>query len=285
MDTDEGYKVLYEDGKYFVKGENVVIVDGQVTEYTNANDIEVDKLTYKRTFSDEMLGKWQTLFVPFEIPVATLTEMGYEVAYYNDFRETLDDDLQPIEDKSVIELIKIKKGALKAGFPYAIKPKTAESLEMNLVLTNVTLKSTVATESIECSSAFKRFTFYGTYAKGTKFDFTSNNETPVYAMNKTGAMQAMSETAKLGAFRVYMTITMKNGEPYIQTPEQAARASLISVRVIGEEDENGATIIYDVVEDSLNNNGNDFIYDLQGRRVSEPKKGGIYIKNGKKILY
>ena len=50
-----------------------------------------------------------------------------------------------------------------------------------------------------------------------------------------------------------------------------------------EEDENGATIIYDVVEDSLN--GDDFIYDLQGRRVSEPKKGGIYIKNGKKILF
>ena len=68
-------------------------------------------------------------------------------------------------------------------------------------------------------------------------------------------------------------------------------ASLLLMRqmdatgLCGEEDENGATIIYDVVEDSLNNNGNDFIYDLQGRRVSEPKKGGIYIKNGKKILF
>ena len=39
------------------------------------------------------------------------------------------------------------------------------------------------------------------------------------------------------------------------------------------------------IGDGKNNNGNDFIYDLQGRRVSEPKKGGIYIKNGKKILF
>ena len=29
----------------------------------------------------------------------------------------------------------------------------------------------------------------------------------------------------------------------------------------------------------------DFIFDLQGRRVSEPQKGGIYIVNGKKILF
>ena len=67
--------------------------------------------------------------------------------------------------------------------------------------------------------------------------------------------------------------------------EPAAPMNSMRITVRGEEDENGATIIYDVVEDSLNNNGNDFIYDLQGRRVSEPKKGGIYIKNGKKILF
>ena len=27
------------------------------------------------------------------------------------------------------------------------------------------------------------------------------------------------------------------------------------------------------------------IYDLQGRRVSNPVKGGIYIVNGKKVYY
>jgi hypothetical protein len=244
----------------------------------------IKTLTYKRTFTTKMQGKWQTLYVPFEIPVSELTAMGYDVAYFNDFRETIDANGDIVPGKSVIEMVKINGGTLKANYPYVIRAKTVEALEMNLVLNDVTLYSTTGEkESLECSSAFKRFTFYGTYKKGTRADFTGNNNTPVYAMNPSGGMQAMSETAILGAFRVYMTITMKNGEPYIQTPEQAANASIIPLRLIGEEDENGATIIYDVVEDSLN--GDDFIYDLQGRRVSEPKKGGIYIKNGKKILY
>ena len=280
-----GYFVKYADGVYSVCGE-IVLVDGELTEYTNATDMAIKTLTYKRTFQEKMLGKWQTLYVPFEIPVSELTAMGYDVAYFNDFRETIDANGDIVPGKSVIEMVKINGGTLKANYPYVIRAKTVESLEMNLVLNDVTLYSTTGEkESLECSSAFKRFTFYGTYKKGTRADFTGNNNTPVYAMNPTGGMQAMSETAKLGAFRVYMTITMKNGEPYIQTPEQAANASIIPLRLIGEEDENGATIIYDVVEDNLNNNGDDFIYDLQGRRVSEPKKGGIYIKNGKKILF
>ena len=283
--TLPGYFVKYADGVYSVCGE-IVLVDGELTEYTNATDMAIKTLTYKRTFQEKMLGKWQTLYVPFEIPVSELTAMGYDVAYFNDFRETIDANGDIVPGKSVIEMVKINGGTLKANYPYVIRAKTVESLEMNLVLNDVTLYSTTGEkESLECSSAFKRFTFYGTYKKGTRADFTGNNNTPVYAMNPTGGMQAMSETAKLGAFRVYMTITMKNGEPYIQTPEQAANASIIPLRLIGEEDENGATIIYDVVEDNLNNNGDDFIYDLQGRRVSEPKKGGIYIKNGKKILF
>ena len=283
--TLPGYFVKYADGVYSVCGE-IVLVDGELTEYTNATDMAIKTLTYKRTFQEKMLGKWQTLYVPFEIPVSELTAMGYDVAYFNDFRETIDANGDIVPGKSVIEMVKINGGTLKANYPYVIRAKTVEALEMNLVLNDVTLYSTTSEkESLECSSAFKRFTFYGTYKKGTRADFTGNNNTPVYAMNPTGGMQAMSETGKLGAFRVYMTITMKNGEPYIQTPEQAANASIIPLRLIGEEDENGATIIYDVVEDNLNNNGDDFIYDLQGRRVSEPKKGGIYIKNGKKILF
>ena len=281
--TLPGYFVKYVDGVYTVCGE-IVLVDGELTEYTNATDMAIKTLTYKRTFTTKMQGKWQTLYVPFEIPVSELTAMGYDVAYFNDFRETIDANGDIVPGKSVIEMVKINGGTLKANYPYVIRAKTVEALEMNLVLNDVTLYSTTGEkESLECSSAFKRFTFYGTYKKGTRVDFTGNNNTPVYAMNPSGGMQAMSETANLGAFRVYMTITMKNGEPYIQTPEQAANASIIPLRLIGEEDENGATIIYDVVEDSLN--GDDFIYDLQGRRVSEPKKGGIYIKNGKKILF
>ena len=45
----------------------------------------------------------------------------------------------------------------------------------------------------------------------------------------------------------------------------------------------GLTAIEPVVE-SIEREGDDAIYALQGRRIAEPQKGSIYIKNGKKFL-
>ena len=45
----------------------------------------------------------------------------------------------------------------------------------------------------------------------------------------------------------------------------------------------GLTDIEPVVE-SIERDGDNAIYDLQGRRITEPQKGSIYIKNGKKFL-
>ena len=57
---------------------------------------------------------------------------------------------------------------------------------------------------------------------------------------------------------------------------------LQEMRVAGEESEDGSTIIYDVENDVQTV---DYIYDLQGRRVLEPQKGGLYIINGKKVIF
>ena len=45
----------------------------------------------------------------------------------------------------------------------------------------------------------------------------------------------------------------------------------------------GLTAIEPVIE-TVEREGDDAIYDLQGRRIAEPQKGSIYIKNGKKYL-
>ena len=54
------------------------------------------------------------------------------------------------------------------------------------------------------------------------------------------------------------------------------------MRVVGEEGEDGTTQIYDVEVDAEQTF--DGIFDLQGRRVLEPQKGGLYIINGKKVV-
>ena len=47
---------------------------------------------------------------------------------------------------------------------------------------------------------------------------------------------------------------------------------------------NGETTSIENTWDVTGHNGDNAVYDLQGRRVLEPKKGGIYIKNGKKYF-
>ncbi|MBR3896326.1 MAG: hypothetical protein IKJ42_04805, partial [Bacteroidaceae bacterium] len=59
-------------------------------------------------------------------------------------------------------------------------------------------------------------------------------------------------------------------------PSQAAALRTISINVDGEE---GTTAI----DNSIFNNGETVVYDLQGRRVENPAKG-IYIVNGKKVV-
>ncbi len=51
----------------------------------------------------------------------------------------------------------------------------------------------------------------------------------------------------------------------------------ISIRVNGD----GTTSIDDAV---LTTDKEAVVYDLSGRRVSVPQKGGVYIMNGKKVV-
>ena len=129
---------------------------------------------------------------------------------------------------------------------------------------------------VECSSVTKKFEFFGNYKKGTRLDIVGSNDIPFYVMS-SGEMKQLNYGSSLGAFRFYMVATMKDGSPYYA--DMAAKS--IAVRVVGEENEDGTTTIYDVPEEVETE---DMIFDLHGRRVLETEKGGIYIKNGKKFI-
>ena len=55
------------------------------------------------------------------------------------------------------------------------------------------------------------------------------------------------------------------------------------MRLVGEESEDGITVIYDVDMDGAQEA--DCIYDLYGRRILKPQEGCIYIVNGKKVMF
>ena len=201
----------------------------------------------------------------------------FDVAYINDVRRTDSDDDGEL-DKFSMEIIYIHGGnangsakTLKANYPYFIRSKSGVA-EMEITLTNAKV---YAKENVfDCTTMTEKFEIKGNYHQIPSDKFGEND----YVVGG-GVWGNITAGYPLNPFRFYMTKSSRYED------EPAAPMQSMRIIVCGEEDENGATIIYDVVEDSLNNNGNDFIYDLQGRRVSEPKKGGIYIKNGKKILF
>ena len=81
------------------------------------------------------------------------------------------------------------------------------------------------------------------------------------------------QTAGLNPFRAYLTIIPRAG-----TPVNAPALRCIGIRVKGE----GTT---GIEHSETGNHGSASVYDLMGRRVMEPQKGGVYVVNGKKMVW
>ena len=252
----------------------ITLIDGQFSEYTNDKDQDVDYIYYQRTLSSkkDSDGKyvWQAFYLPFEIPMSKLVGK-YEVTYINDVRQS-DSNGDGEIDGAVVEQIRIVRDnvTLKANYPYLIRPLTEEARNFVISLEDATLYKAQEVK-YECSSIHTQFFFTGNVST-----LDNNALMTKYALSG-GKWQFGLNSMK--PFRIYIEIRPKD------SGEAAWIASdnyTIGMRVAGEEDETGATIIYDVVNDAQTV---DYIYDLQGRRVLEPKKGGLYIINGKKVIF
>lgn len=265
-------KMILGDG-----GEVTVIADGNYTHYENLEEKVVGTLAYTRTLNNT----WNALYVPFQIELTEDFLANYDVAYINDVRSYDRNDDGELDDWDV-EIIKIKQTnkKLEANYPYVIRPKNDEAVNLNITQRYVTLHST-APENLKgmtCSSAFKQYAVKGVYAKTVSAELDGGNY--VYAINTKGEWQKMGLEASLVPFRLYLTMANRDGSPLAPT-EITAQA--IRMRLVGEENGDGTTVIYDL--EVMEEQDTDRIYDLQGRRVLEPKKGNLYIINGKKVIF
>ena len=244
---------------------SVTIVDGEFDVADYAIGIkEVEELTYTRTLPNTL---WNALYVPFEIPVASISE-DYDVAYINDIH-SFDKDQDGVIEAMEMEIIKISSGTLKANYPYLIRAKNDDAKAVNLVLEDAVLHPALC-KSIDCSSMFTTFTIHGTYE-----DTPAEDLTGCYAISTTGAWQELAEETTLKACRLYLEMAARDGSPV-----KMDAAPEIRIRVAGEDSE--ATAIEEVGAADAEEN---VIFDLMGRRVAAPAKGQIYIVNGKKVLF
>ena len=252
------------------------IVDGTCNEFNNPQT-RIGRLIYTRTLNNA----WNALYVPFQIELTEEFLANYDVAYINDVRSYDQDDDGDIDDWSV-EIVKIKKlTKLKANHPYVIRPKNDEAMNLSISRIYETLYSSNADKqmTVTCSSAYKQYEVKGLYSK-TESAYLDNRNY-VYAINKKGEWQKMDLSTSLLPFRIYLTMANKDGSP-VAVDEMPAHS--IRMRVVGEEDEDGTTVIYDV-ETTEGEQEENVIYDLQGRRVFEPKAGSFYIINNKKVVF
>ena len=121
------------------------------------------------------------------------------------------------------------------------------------------------------SDAFKPSTlFVGTFTSKT-YDDLDDNYSMIYVLRNGRFFRATNGT--LAANRCFI------GVP-IAAPASSSPGFLPAELVFG--DNNGVTDIRDVKLSTYK--GRDVYYDLNGRRVLYPKKGGVYIYNGKKII-
>ena len=76
--------------------------------------------------------------------------------------------------------------------------------------------------------------------------------------------------------RITKTLTVRPFRAYFKS--SAAQNSNLRVFI------GGTTSVTEISPDDIDGFNGGAIYDLNGRRVNEPSKGGIYIVNGKKVL-
>ena len=244
------------------------IADGTLDEYVNESERGPIDIHYTRTLPNLA---WNPLYVPFEIPCSALSGK-YDVAYINSLHSYDYDDDGTI-DNMTVEVVKIPSGTLKANYPYLIRARSDADRSMHLVLEDATLYRTEE-NGIDCSSVYNLFEVKGTYSRKSSAELGGS-----LAISTSGAWQPIPEGSSLGPFRLYLTISSRGDSPLKIEPSALSRVNIV---VSGEDD--SATGIDGVEQGSASQTNPSKIYDLSGRRVHSPSRGGVYMVNGRKVV-
>ena len=266
------------DGKYFIK-EALGTQDIAVTKTNSgyiADEITIpnktayyspvafttSKVTLDRTFTSNV---WQAWFAPFAVTTTVLDACKYQAAYINGVKQ-YDDDFDGTIDRTVLEVIYIKNGTMRAGTPYLVKALTGAT---TVSMENVEMIPSSVRNDLHSETTTASYDYIGSYV-------AYKSDGNIYSLDNSGALVRRINGANMQPLRWKMTITDK-GSAFDELP--ASSVNTIYISVVGEEDElTGIRTIYPVENRSMEK-----VYDLGGRRLNHPKQG-INIVNGKKVI-
>ena len=205
-------------------------------------------------------GDWNTLCLPFNVTISGSVLDGDNVV-----AKVLNDETSELADGELTLNFSDAPATIAAGTPFIIKwDNTGENLE-NPVFNAVTIDNTP--RNVE----FNGGTFRGNYAP---LEITNKNRNDILLLSSGNRLgyaktdRTIENGKALGACRAYFEIPANGG---IQTARRF---------VLNFDDEETTGIIE--VNTNLTNKASD-VFDLQGRKVEDPKNG-LYIVNGRKVV-
>ena len=268
-------------GEYDVTISNFAFVDG--TNYTYLPDVTftvkvLDKATEYVTLDENSTkdpkartgvnvrvkrtikaNSWSTICLPFKMTTEQITSAFGAGAEIKDFPSWSSE-----EDDETGDIVSITIGFtpvtdMEANHPYLIKVANAITYENGFTVENVDI-APVATPKKQVGKSKTKGTFYGNYVADSEVPennlFVSNNK--FYYSNGSTKMKAFR-----GYFELYDYLSILD--------EGDARISMVDDETTGINTVHGS---------GINAEGT---YDLQGRKIENPKKG-LYINNGKKVV-
>lgn len=243
--------------------EPIYFNDGEA--YAQLSSVEVELLVYSRTFTN---ANWQALYVPFEIPVDTLTQYGMEVAKLND-THMYDWDEDGVFEEVTVEFLKLKSGMTKANHPYLVKASEAGTISFTL---KDAMLEAAAETSVDCSTIEQQFTFTGIYSGVGGDEVFANN---YYFMSGGKLCRAANENVNLKPQRWYMTIENRD---HSDVAYYAPSMRLMVDGKLLEPEATGIERVTTIAADAT-------LYTLDGRKVMDGSpKPGMYVQNGKKLI-
>ena len=234
--------------------------EGDIKSIVVSENVENVDMIYIRNFTNA--DKWQGWYVPFDVSVADMAQAGLDVAEI--YGILLDND-----GDAVVAFLKMDAGTVKANTPYVVRPNDVGKVT---VTTTSTLYPTNATQ-FTINSAKDTYTIGGIYEQTV----TPGNW---YAINKEGRFQKMGTDVSLRPFRIWMTIDPREDNPYEPYAEPERTVERIDIVVMGDDVPTGM----ETIDNGELTTGDSQIYNLQGQKVTDIRKGQVYIFKGKKYI-
>ena len=254
----------------------IELTDGN--EYKLAEDIDVEKISYTRSFSKA--GAWQALYLPFAFDVEEY-KSDFDIAEIYAICPTNDTNgdgvLDSNDDKKFI-LAPLNTGSTQPNAPYMIRPKAAKSY--TIVSENTTLASAEINE-VEFATSRTQYSVKGIYAADFYAVPGDNN---IYVTASGGFGYAKTKNVNIKPNRWVLHEESKN---YCSsTSNSNSKLANFTIEVLGEDLDETTAIKLINGETASEGAKNGSAYNLNGMKVDASKNlpSGLYIINGKKVF-